>query len=344
METLWFWTVAATVALYLAFGGLHLGAGLAWPFVAREPGDAGMLRRTLRPFFDGSELWLVASAVLLISAYPQFQAASQSELFYPLAFLLALLLLRGLAIRLHPERGASSLLWGRLFVLTSCLLVFAYGLALGNFIRGFPLDANGQFYLPILHQADSDICLLRPYPIFVGVSALILLWRHGCIWFAARCQGPARLRARRLALFSTWPLLGLFLALTLASFLAQPNLRHSFIESPVGGVFPAATVACLVISIPALRFGHESQAFFASTTMLVSLVLSAAFASYPWILPGFEEGTGVHVSASAAAEAELGDALLFGLPGVLLLAVSLWVLLGRMRQSREGKLPSNEPR
>ena len=338
METLWFWTVAAAVAFYLAFDGMDLGAGLAWPFVAREKNDGARLRRTLRPFTDGSELWLLAAAALLISAYPQFQAASQQELFYPLAFLLLLMVLRGLAIRLHPDRDASSRLWSGLFVFASALLVFACGVALGNFIRGVPLDAEGNFFLPVLHQGESEACLLRPYPIFVGFSALFVLWRHGCIWFAARTDGPLRLRARRFALLGTWPLLGLFLALTVASFLVQPNLPQRFIDSPLGGVFPAATVACLFVSIPALRLGHESQAVFASTTMLVALVLSAAFASYPWILPGFEEGTGVHVSASAAADAGLREVLLFGIPGLVLFGLSVWLLFSRMQRPRESAL------
>lgn len=331
METVWFWIVASTIALYVVFDGFDLGVGIAWPFVRREERDADRMLQAIGPFWDGNEVWLLAAGGLLYVAFPVLYATSISGFYLPVTLLLWLLILRGVAIefRHQVENPPWRAFWGNGFVFASFGLALAFGAALGNVVRGVPFDAEGRFFLPLIATGEATHGILDPYPLLVGLTALVALGRHGAIWIAAKTTGPLRARAQRLALRSTWPLLVLFLGLTIASFAIQPNLRARFTESPLGGAFPAATLACLFVSVPALRRGHEMQAFFASSTMLVSLIGSAAFGVWPWVLPGLEEGTGLHVEASAASAYGLETALWWGLPGLALVGFYFFVLYRR---------------
>jgi cytochrome d ubiquinol oxidase subunit II len=328
MEELWFWIVAATIALYVLVDGFELGVAVVWPVLGRSREDGDRMQQALRPTWDGNEIWLLLAIGLLEFGFPGPAGASKAALLLPLGLLLALWVLRALGFELRLRSGAG--IWAGLYVLASYGLALGLGVALGNLMRGVPFDADGGVAIPLLAGADARASILDPYPILVGVTALVALARHGAIWVAAKTEGELRLRARRLAWISTWPLLGMFLALTMASFLTQPNLGVRFTETPLGGALPAATLACLFVSLPALKLGHEMQAWFASSTMLIALILSAAFGIFPYVLPGLEEGTGLHVAASAAAELERGQALAWGLPLLGFALVSLLLLLRRV--------------
>jgi cytochrome d ubiquinol oxidase subunit II len=284
MEELWFWIVAATIALYVLVDGFELGVAVVWPVLGRSREDGDRMQQALRPTWDGNEIWLLLAIGLLEFGFPGPAGASKAALLLPLGLLLALWVLRALGFELRLRSGAG--IWAGLYVLASYGLALGLGVALGNLMRGVPFDADGGVAIPLLAGADARASILDPYPILVGVTALVALARHGAIWVAAKTEGELRLRARRLAWISTWPLLGMFLALTMASFLTQPNLGVRFTETPLGGALPAATLACLFVSLPALKLGHEMQAWFASSTMLIALILSAAFGIFPYVLPG----------------------------------------------------------
>ncbi|PIE22631.1 MAG: cytochrome d ubiquinol oxidase subunit II [Planctomycetota bacterium] len=328
METLWFWIVASALALYVVFDGFDIGAGIAWPFIRRDDADGDRILQSIGPFWDGNEVWLLAAGGLLYLAFPELYATSMSGFFLPITLVLWLLILRGIGLEFRHQLQVPAWkgFWGFTFVGASYGLALAFGAALGNVVRGVPFNAEGRFFLPFLATGEAQHGILDPYPLLVAVTALVVLGRHGAIWIGAKCHGALRERARRLALQSTWPLLVLFLGLTLASFWIQPNLPARFTDSPLGAAFPAATLASLFLSMQALRRENEVQAFFASSTMLVGLLGSAAFGVYPYVLPGIEAGTGLKVADTITAAYGLETALIWAVPGLLLVGIYFWIL------------------
>jgi cytochrome bd-type quinol oxidase subunit 2 len=59
-----------------------------------------------------------------------------------------LLILRGIAIefRNHIDNPLWKPAWDTVFGAASAILAFVFGVALGNVVRGVPLDANGYFF------------------------------------------------------------------------------------------------------------------------------------------------------------------------------------------------------
>src|ERR1700731_1389257 len=151
METLWFCLVAVMVAIYVLLDGFDLGAGAIHFLVAKTNEERRQVIATIGPVWDGNEVWLVAAGGTLYFAFPLLYASGFSGFYLPLMMVLWLLILRGIGVELRPH--LDSPVWRDLFDgsfgIASLLLTVFYGAALGNIIRGVPLQADGFFFLPL---------------------------------------------------------------------------------------------------------------------------------------------------------------------------------------------------
>ncbi len=68
--------------------------------------------------------------------------------------------------------------WDLVFGASSALLALLYGVALGNVVRGVPLDSDGYFFLPLwtnlLPGAQAGV--VDWYTLLIGLAALVALW------------------------------------------------------------------------------------------------------------------------------------------------------------------------
>ena len=110
-----------------------------------------MLLRAIGPFWDGNEVWLLAAGGTLFYAFPLLYAASFSGFYLPLNFVLWLLVFRaiGIEFRMHLASQVWRDFFDGLFSIASILLIVLFGAALGNVMRGVPLDANHSFFVPL---------------------------------------------------------------------------------------------------------------------------------------------------------------------------------------------------
>jgi hypothetical protein len=96
METLWFWLVAFSIAMFVVFDGFDIGAGILHLLVARTDDERARMFRVIGPVWDGNEVWLLAAGGTLVFAFPGLYAASFSGFYLPLMIVLWLLILRHL--------------------------------------------------------------------------------------------------------------------------------------------------------------------------------------------------------------------------------------------------------
>src|SRR5258707_3118169 len=114
-----------------------------------------------------------------------------------------LLILRGASIefRNHIKSAVWDPLWDFLFCASSLLLAIFFGAALGNVVRGVPLDASGYFFEPlwINFRLGDETGILDWYTILVGVLAMLALMMHGGLWVQMKTSGAVNGRAGKLA-------------------------------------------------------------------------------------------------------------------------------------------------
>jgi cytochrome bd ubiquinol oxidase subunit II len=151
MQMLWFWLVSVMVAIYAVMDGFDFGAGILHPFVARTDAERRQVLGAIGPWWDGNEVWLLAGGGSLFLAFPKVLTAGFSGFYLALFMVVWTLIMRGVAIefRSHLPDGMWRGFWDRAFTVASVLLPVLLGAALGNVIRGVPVDASGYFNLPL---------------------------------------------------------------------------------------------------------------------------------------------------------------------------------------------------
>ena len=154
MATFWFGAIAVMLAVYVVLDGFDLGAGVAHLAVARDERDRAAILEAIGPFWDGNEVWLLASGGVLVFAFPRLYAASFSGFFLPLTMVLWLLMGRGIALEFRNHLEDASVwrpFWDVVFGISSALLAVFLGAALGNVVRGVPLSARRDLLRAALH-------------------------------------------------------------------------------------------------------------------------------------------------------------------------------------------------
>jgi cytochrome d ubiquinol oxidase subunit II len=199
----------------------------------------------------------------------------------------------------------------------SALLAIFFGAALGNVVRGVPLDREGYFFLPLWtdFRMGAKAGILDWYTLLVAAAAFLVLAVHGSLWVALKTEGGLEARARRFAGRLWWPVLASVVAITLASFQVQPNIRQSFAARPWGYVLPLLALAGLA----GVKLLRGRGAFLASCLFITGMLTSAAFGVYPYVLPSSgDPALGLTVTNSAAAPYGLATGLVWFIPGMLL--------------------------
>src|SRR5450759_1557614 len=203
METIWFMLVAVMIAVYVVLDGFDLGAGIVQLLISRTDSERRQVLRTIGPVWDGNEVWLLAGGGTLYFAFPALYASSFSGFYLPLMMVLWLLILRGISIefRNHIDSVVWKPFWDAVFAGSSALLAIFFGAALGNVVRGVPLDSSGVFFLPLWTDfgMGGPLGILDWYTVPVGVLAFLALTQHGALWVILKTEEEVQHRARRVA-------------------------------------------------------------------------------------------------------------------------------------------------
>ena len=289
METLWFMVVAVMVTAYVVLDGFDLGAGALYLIVARTSQERRVILRSIGPVWDGNEVWLLAAGGMLYFAVPLLYDSSFSGFYLPLMMVLWLLMLRGIGIELrsHIDNPVWHGFFDMVFCVASVLLAIFFGAALGNVIRGVPLAADGYFFEPLWtnFSVGPHPGILDWYTVMAGVIALVTLAVHGALYLVTKTEGDLNQRARRAAL-TLWPLqLLLTIVSLIATYSIKPQVMNNYRAYPVGLLVPLAVLGSLTMMIWATLHNKEKPAFVASGFYIASMLVGAAFALYPVVLP-----------------------------------------------------------
>jgi len=325
MGTVWFALAAFMLTVYVVLDGFDLGAGIAHLFVARTEEDRRRVLASIGPFWDGNEVWLLASGGTLVFAFPTLYASSFSGFFLPLTVVLWLLMGRGIAIefRHHIEAPVWRPFWDAIFALSSGLLALFFGTALGNVVRGVPLDASGVFFEAFFtdFRLGAEVGIIDWYTLLVGLVAFGSLAMHGSLWLGMKTDGELGRRARDFARLCWWVTAVLTTIVSVATFNVQPQIARQIGAHPWGLIFPAAGFAGLVgariyVGGPGER---AAKAFLASCLFLGGMLAATAFGLYPFVLPSnLDPALGLSIYNSAASDEGLRKALIWWIPGTLL--------------------------
>ena len=324
MGTIWYCLVAIMLAVYVLLDGFDLGAGVIHLLVAKTDAERRQVLASIGPVWDGNEVWLLAAGGTLYFAFPVLYASGFSGFYLPLMMVLWLLILRGASIefRNHIKSRVWDPFWDFLFAASSLLLAVFFGAALGNVVRGVPLDESGYFFEPLWTDFRlGDVTgILDWYTILVGVLALLALMMHGSLWVQMKTTGAVSQRTGVLAGRAWWGVVVLTLVVTTITLRVQPQVKANLTTWPWGFIFPALAIA----GIAGVRFElikrDERKAFYASCAYLVGMMTSVVFGVYPMVLPARNPLYSLTVESAKAGNYGLRVGVVWWTIGIILAA------------------------
>lgn len=297
METVWFLILAVMVTAYVVLDGFDLGTGALHLIVARNEEEREEVTSSIGPVWNGNEVWLLASGGVLFMAFPKVYAGAFSGLYFGLILVLWLLIGRGLALELRHQ--LVNPLWrsacDAIFSLSSLGLAVVFGVAIGNVVRGVPLNEEGYFSLPLFN-------ILNWYGLLVGVFGLVVLATHGATFLAYKARGEVRERAGRIARLLWWAVLVLFLGLIGPTYAVREDMLKNLGEHPWTLIFPLLAVVALAALFLYHRGRLYGRAFIASAGFIVGMLTTMAAGLYPNVLPAREGNPNSLTVDNAAAD------------------------------------------
>jgi len=288
MPMLWFGLAAVLLAIYVVMDGFDFGAGTLHLFVARTDAERRQVLGAIGPFWDGNEVWLLTAGGTLMLAFPRVLGAGLSGFYLAIMMVLWVLIIRGIAIefRSHLEDKLWRQFWDGAFALASMLAPVLLGVALGNLVRGVPLQADGWFSLPLFASLSPTgvLGMLDWFTTLAGVLALVALAHHGALFLAWRTGGPVRDRSVAAARVLFVVTCALWLLATAATLHLAPDMRAALTVRPLAWVATAVMVAGLLGSGLLRGRGRDLAAFIASGAFLFGLLAATAACLYPTLI------------------------------------------------------------
>jgi cytochrome bd ubiquinol oxidase subunit II len=333
METLWFMLIALMIVVYVVLDGFDLGVGVIHQFVAKTEPERRAIVSAIGPVWDGNEVWLIASGGALYFAFPLLYASSFSGFYLPLMMVLWLLMLRGMGIELaaHVDDELWRTFFNFIFNVSSGLLAIFFGAAIGNVVRGVPLNSEGYFFLPLWtdFRVGPNPGILDWYTILTGILAFVTLTMHGALFTVMKTHGAVRERASRIAAVAWAGLVLLTIASLIATIYVRPGILNNFNAHVWGWLIPIIVAGSLVAIAVFRSQGRELAAFLASTCYIVGMLAGAAFGLYPNMLPSSTDtGLSLTVFNTRTGDYSLKVGLIWWLIGIGL-AITYFVFLYR---------------
>lgn len=316
MNETWFILLAAMLTTYAVLDGFDLGVGALLPWICRTETERGQARDCIGPVWNGNEVWLIAAGGAMFAAFPRLYAASFSGFYLALMVVLWLLILRGVGFEFRHAYHSPMWtgLWDTVFSIASVVLAVLFGVAVGNVLRGVPLNSQGEFQ-------GSFTFLLNPFSILAGALSLVALCLHGAAFLAMKTEGPLQVCAQKLTTSLWIATLALIIVFVAASFWARPDFAANYGRYPALLLLPLLVIASLA-AIPLFARRKRDGNVFASTCLLIITLLgSAAAGLFPRLLPALSAtGADLTIYNAASSHHSLVVALIMNLIGLTAVA------------------------
>jgi cytochrome d ubiquinol oxidase subunit II len=191
LNTLWFALITVLFIGYFILEGFDFGVGILLPFLGKTDRERRVLINTIGPFWDGNEVWLITAGGAIFAAFPNWYATMFSGFYLALVLMLFALIMRGVAFefRSKDNHPAWRSFWDWTIFAGSFVPALLWGVALGNLLRGVPIDQD-------MHYVGGFFNLLNPYALLGGLTTLVVFTLQGAIFLCLKTDSHLLDRAK----------------------------------------------------------------------------------------------------------------------------------------------------
>ena len=310
LRLLWWGLLGILLIGFAILGGMDLGLGTLYPFVARTDEERRVLLNLAGPTWEGNQVWLIVGGAAIFAAFPPLYAVSFSGFYIAMIAILLALILRpvGFKYRGKVENTRWKATWDWALFIGGFVPSLVFGVAVGNLFLGAPFRLDDT--LRVAYEGNF-FGLLTPFPVLAGLISVGMLVTQGATTIAMRTSGEMTERARwigRTAALTTLVLfvLGGFVALFVLSGYritsaiistgpSNPLLKTVAIEPgawaanytamPWTMAAPILAVLGSLVAWFALGARWKLVAWLGSSTAIFGIISTAGLSLFPFFLP-----------------------------------------------------------
>jgi cytochrome d ubiquinol oxidase subunit II len=282
LNTIWFLLIGVLIIGYAILDGFDLGVGVIQLFT-KDENERKVNINAIGPVWDGNEVWLLTGGGALFASFPIVYATVFSGFYLAFMLLLFFLIFRAVSFefRKFSETPEAKKKWDLAFALGSTVPALLYGVAIGNIMRGLPIEVvDGKIVSHI-----TFLGLLNPYALLIGLTGFAMFVMHGAIYLTLKTEGSHQERMIKWANGWWIAFVVLYVVSTIATMFAAPYLFQGIMKNVLFWILFILLLVSIIyvpIGLKAKRFGWT---FLSSSATIASVIGLFALSLYPRLVP-----------------------------------------------------------
>ncbi len=309
LRIIWWVLMGVLLIGFAVMDGFDFGVVMLLPFVAKKPEEKNAVVGSVKPFWEGNQVWLILGAGAIFAAWPYIYAVSFSGFYFAMLLALLALILRpvGFEYRSKIKNETWRKFWDGCLFVSAFVPSIVFGVAIGNVLQGVPFSFNDYM---MLENRIEFFSLFSPFALLCGFTSLAMLVVHGACYLAVKTDGKIFLRSRRVMLIAPFAVIilfalgGVFLAkipcYELISFAGVNAVSDPMNKQVVAGIgcwfsnyekFPWIVVAPIlgflgeILTVFFAAIKHPGKAFISSAVAIAGIIATVGLTMFPFIIP-----------------------------------------------------------
>jgi len=325
LNTAWFLLIGVLIIGYAILDGFDFGVGF-WHLFSKNDKERRINMNAIGPVWDGNEVWLITGGAALFAAFPIVYATVFSGFYLALTLVLLGLIFRAVSLEFRGkvESGSWKRFWDWSFGLGSILPALLFGVAVGNVMRGIPINAEHMW---IEQFPASFLGLLNPYSLVVGILGLVMFIMHGAIYMTMKTEGELRARMSKRASSAWIGVVSLYVLITFWSFFETGFLFDGILGNPLFWILFIVFLGSIVFIPLSLKAEKYFRAFLGSSLTIGTLIGLAALSMFPRLVTSsVDSGFSLTIYNAASSDRTLTVMLIITLIGMpIVIAYSIYL-------------------
>lgn len=311
LRIIWWALLGVLLIGFAVMDGFDFGAAILLPLVTRSETERRIVLQSLKPFWEGNQVWIILGAGAIFAAWPYVYAVAFSG---PYLLILLLLLTMGISrpvsfkYRSKLVNKAWRQFWDGVVFLGGLCPALIFGILIGNVLVGLPFYFDQDLRV---YYTGSFFDLFGFFPLWCGLTSLSMLMMHGGLYLAIKTENPIRERAlywsKLMAVFlifffamgGLWIMKGIwgYAIMTGADPAGYSNPLHKTVASVLGAwmhnysSYPISICAPVLGFLGAIgvlltaRLGGSRFSFICSGLSIVGVITTVGVSLFPFLLP-----------------------------------------------------------
>ena len=331
LQFTWFTIFVILLTGYAILDGFDLGVGMLHLF-SRKDEERRVMLNAIGPVWDGNEVWLVTVGGALFAGFPDVYATICSAFYAPIMILLTGLIFRAVAIEFRSKQPMVWWRWGWdvMFSFASFVIALALGIALGNLIRGIPLDPHKEF----IGTLES---LISPYTVLIGFLTVALFAMHGSIFIVMKTEGELHDKLRERVNPCIILFIMLYATATMATLIYMPHMVEAIKDRPIFLAVGLINVLAIANIPREINLGRDGRAFLSSCLNIICLMILYGIGTFPNAVRAINDPENLSLTIFNSSSSLLTLKILMlmaliGVPLVISYTIAIyWIFKGKVK-------------